>query len=718
MKEILCTLGPASLNQKTISKLENLGVGLFRINLSHTQASDLEQLINKIRSYTKVPICLDTEGAQIRTGGILENEITVRDNAILHVYKNLIPGNSHSINFYPLDIIDQLQVGDFITIDFNAVLAQVVKCHEEHTDLRILSGGKIGKNKAITVRRQFKLSPFTEKDRQAIKIGKKMGIRHYALSFANYRSDVEKMREMIGEGSIISKIECENGLINLGEISGASDAILIDRGDLSREVEIERIPLVQKKIIEKAHESKTKVYVATNLLETMITTPLPTRAEVNDIYNTLIDGADGLVLAAETAIGKYPVKCAEMVVRLIHEYEQREHTDLTTCFKDQYSFLIEPHGGTLIQNNLPNDFCAEECKEIIVGETDLLDCEQLAIGTYSPLNGFMNKVEFDSVLNNFKTVDGIIWTMPIVLQVQENQAKKLSKGDRIILTGEKSKARFLLELDDIYRPDMEKSAEAWFGTTTKEHPGVRQFLEKGDYFLAGKVSVVEKSDSSFGQYAFTPVETRYVFHKKGWSKVVGFHTRNIVHRGHEFIQLKALEDCAADGLYISPVIGPKKDGDFLTPVILKSYQTLIDFGYYPFNKVLLGAFSTYSRYCGPREAVFTALCRKNMGCSHFILGRDHTGVGNFYERDANSELFDKLGDLGICPVFFDEYAYTSKNNTYESTVDSKDELWKISGTKIRELLTKDSGVPVWMLREVVSEMLRGEVKKGRELFHK
>jgi ATP sulfurylase len=201
----------------------------------------------------------------------------------------------------------------------------------------------------------------------------------------------------------------------------------------------------------------------------------------------------------------------------------------------------------------------------------------------------------------------------------------------------------------------------------------------------------------------------------GWSQVVGFHSRNPAHRGHEFIQLEALERTGADGIYLNPVIGPKKQGDFLAEPIMLSYQTLLEFGCYPKGKVVLGSFFTYSRYAGPREAVFTALCRKNMGCSHFIIGRDHTGVGDFYSRNANRELFDSLGDIGVKPVFFEAVGYNKQTGQYE--VDQGQPLTMISGGEVRETLRADKHLPDWFMRDLVQEVLLAEMKSDKPLFY-
>ena len=716
--EILCTLGPASLDRRTIQRLEQSGATLFRINLSHARLAELPRMIQRIRGATQVPICLDTEGAQIRTGEFVDGSINLRDNTVVRVHFRRVPADAKNFNLYPPGIVTLLEPGDFISIDFNSVLVQVIAKDSDCVSMRVLQGGLVGQNKAVTVERDIPMPPLTDKDQVALALGCEMGLSHFALSFANRGEDVQYLRDLVGQDAfVISKIESRSGLENLEEIAAVSDALLLDRGDLSRQVPIELLPQTQKSVIQRARNVACRVYVATNLLESMVSMPTPTRAEVNDIYNTLADGADGLVLAAETAIGKYPIQCASMVSKIIRGFQRDELNGGQFYPLDAISLLLEPHGGRLVHREAePADLDdIERLPRLAIPERELIDCEQFGYGTYSPLTGFMVRETLESVLDAYCLPSGEVWTLPILLQVDSEDVTDFAPGDRVALTDEEGTVHALLDVAETYRYNLENLAERMYGTTSHNHPGVARLMRRGDCFLGGDVTLVQPLASPIRHYLLTPAQTRFIFTRLGWSQVVAFHSRNPAHRGHESIQMQALERTGADGIYINPVTGPKKRGDFLPEPILLSYQTLLEFGCYPKGKVVLGSFFTYSRYAGPREAVFTALCRKNMGCSHFIVGRDHTGVGNFYPRDANRELFDSLGDIGIQPVFFETIGYNSKSGKYE--VDQGQPLTLISGTQVRETLRADKPLPDWFMRDLIQDVLLTEMRSGKPLFY-
>lgn len=322
-KEIICTLGPSSIHDAVIRELDSVGASLFRINLSHTKLHEVESVILAVRRITSVPICLDTEGAQIRTGDLKDEKVFLEEGQLIRLAHEDIAGDARAFTLYPPGLVGQLRPGDRLSIDWNSVVVHVLTVDHSGALTRVVTGGVIGKNKAVTCDREIRLPPLTEKDRQAIRIGLTMHVKHVALSFANEGKDVDTLRALVGPDTfLISKIETVSGIRHVEDIASRSQAVLIDRGDLSRQVPLEQIPRAQKMIIRQAKAHGVKVYVATNFLESMVTQSEPTRAEINDIFNTLLDGADGVVLAAETAIGRHPVQSVSMAGRVIRQYEQ------------------------------------------------------------------------------------------------------------------------------------------------------------------------------------------------------------------------------------------------------------------------------------------------------------------------------------------------------------------------------------------------------------
>ena len=321
--KILATLGPSSMSEGMVKTLTGENISLFRINLSHTPVKEIQNVIRKIQSWTDTAICLDSEGAQIRNGDMEAESVAFAEGDTVKIHHDEIVGDSNNISFSPVDISKHFNVGDKVFIDFNSVSLRVTEKNDDCCHAIVEHGGHVGSNKATNVDREIPLEVVTPKDKKAIAIGLDMGIRNFSLSFANSANDVVLMRELIGrESNLISKIESIKGVLNLDDILSCSDQILIDRGDLSREVPIEKIPFLQRRIISRAKSKNIPVFVATNLLESMTDAKSPTRAEVNDVISTLLMGADGLVLAAETAIGKYPLEAVKMVNSLIKQYDR------------------------------------------------------------------------------------------------------------------------------------------------------------------------------------------------------------------------------------------------------------------------------------------------------------------------------------------------------------------------------------------------------------
>ena len=329
----------------------------------------------------------------------------------------------------------------------------------------------------------------------------------------------------------------------------------------------------------------------------------------------------------------------------------------------------------------------------------------------------MDSSEMNSVLESYKLLNGTVWTLPILLQMNEDKIK-FKINDRVLLyAGRDHELVGLLEVKKIEKiSNLNLIAEKWFGTAEDKHPGVKYFKSRGNYVVSGDVFKLRWSNSEI-PYVLTPNQIRSILRDLNLATVIGFHTRNVVHRGHEFIQMEALKKIKADALLISPVIGPKKKGDFVAQTILESYERIISKGYYEPFKVLLGAFCTYSRYSGPREAVFTALCRKNFGCSHFIIGRDHTGVGNYYDSNASQEIFNKIGNIGIKPVFFDTAYYCSACESVTDNCHHEDKYRiKISATEIRNYLVSNKRPPEYLIRNEISDLLENMMRENEQIF--
>ena len=321
MHKVLVTLGPTSLDKYIISEFDALGVDLYRINLSHTSLDDVEKNIRFIRSFSDTEICLDSEGAQLRNVKMRGEKTTFSVGEKVTIHFDEIIGDSNNISFNPKGIARQFIIGDEIKIDFNNVKLRITSIKSNHCVALVVNSGTVGSNKAADVNRELKFDALTAKDKEAIKIGLSLQVNNFALSFTNSGDDVELIRSLCGrESNIISKIESKSGLINLDDILQVADQILIDRGDLSRQIPIKKVPFLQRKIISRAQGLGKQVFVATNLLESMVMDRTPTRAEVNDVVSTLEMGASGLVLAAETAIGKFPVEAVKMIRDLIEEH--------------------------------------------------------------------------------------------------------------------------------------------------------------------------------------------------------------------------------------------------------------------------------------------------------------------------------------------------------------------------------------------------------------
>jgi len=312
--EIFCTLGPKSLNK---SFLKNVGkkVNLLRLNMSHIEPKHLERLIKYVKKYTKIPICIDTEGAQIRTRVKIKKNYKINKN----IY---IDKNNNNFNIYPPEVFDFLKKDDQLHVGFEGLKIVVVKHYSSRIKCKVTNPGILDNNKGVhLINRKINLNYLTKKDKLAIEIAIKNKIKNFALSFTNSAKDIYKFNKLLPNCRKIFKLETSRAIKNLDSIMNCGKDFLIDRGDLSKETTIEKIPFYQKLILKKAKKKKVNVFVATNFLESMMNNPYPTRGEANDIYTTLVDGAKGLVLAGETAVGNYPTECVQFLLKIIKVFK-------------------------------------------------------------------------------------------------------------------------------------------------------------------------------------------------------------------------------------------------------------------------------------------------------------------------------------------------------------------------------------------------------------
>jgi len=377
--------------------------------------------------------------------------------------------------------------------------------------------------------------------------------------------------------------------------------------------------------------------------------------------------------------------------------------------------VIAPHGGELVDRRVPEGERAErlqkaqELKRVVLGPRALSDLEMISTGVFSPLAGFMVREDYESVAETMHLANGLVWSMPITLSISDDEANGIDEGDEIALVNGEGRVVATMTVADHYAYDKDREAREVYRTDDGNHPGVAALYRQGNALIGGEVTLLDEEPNPrpFPGYYYEPEQLRSLFAEKGWRQVVGFQTRNPVHRAHEHIQKSALE--TVDGLLLNPLVGETKSDDIPATVRMKSYEVILD-RYYPRQRTVLAVFPAAMRYAGPREAIFHAVCRKNYGCTHFIVGRDHAGVGDYYGTYDAQHIFEEFEpeELGITPLMFEHAFFCLSCQGMASTKTcphDKEQHVFFSGTRVREMLSKGEYPPPEFSRPEVVEVL-------------
>jgi sulfate adenylyltransferase len=382
--------------------------------------------------------------------------------------------------------------------------------------------------------------------------------------------------------------------------------------------------------------------------------------------------------------------------------------------------LIPPCGGRLVNLLVEEPERArlqEQARRLVrvrLGEREQCDLELLAVGAYSPLTGFMGQADFESVCDRMRLSTGLPWSIPIICPVASDIAGAIEPGQPVALTDQRDRPLAILTVSEKYPHDKRKELERVYGTTDPAHPGVAATLAQGDVCLAGSLRVLTpRYEPEFPQYRLTPAQTRTIFAERGWRTVVAFQTRNPIHRAHEYITKCALEIC--DGLLIHPLVGQTAEGDIPADVRLRCYEVLLA-NYYNPQRTLLAVWPAAMRYAGPKEAIHHALVRRNYGCTHFIVGRDHAGVGNYYGPYDAQRIFEQFdpAELGIRPLNFEHTFWCRKSGAMASdktTNSTPDQRIYLSGTAVRQMLSRGERPPPEFTRPEVADVLIAALRK-------